>query len=445
MYPILLSIPLPNWSVPLMPALLAVAGVGAVVALFGWRAKAIDLLTIGVCILLGGVAGALAFREQVYTLTELPLSSYGVTLCLALVIAWYLTLGLAKRDGLPRDLTGNCFVVATVTGFVGARLLYAVSNLDEFAAVAEVINVRRGGLAVYGGLLLGSLAAYLFLRARRAPFLPWADAAAPAVALGVALGRVGGYMLGSGFGVPLGGWAPSWLARLGTYPRWPDDTLAGAGAPAWVKHVADGLVPLDSAASLPVHPTQLYEALLALALLGALFLLRRRQTFRGQVFFALVFGYACVRLPVGMFRGDPQRGLFGPHVAEHLLVPLSALIVAASYVIGPSRSITGARTRRGTQLGFAAAAVALFIVLRPRSYALPTAIQLSVAQWLALATAVSAAVGWGLLAKAAIANPAGAMEIHLPEPAEGSTAGRRSSTRPKPAAVDDGPDDEPES
>jgi phosphatidylglycerol:prolipoprotein diacylglycerol transferase len=431
MYPVLLTIPLPHWSIPLAPALLAVAAVGAVVALFGWRARAVDLLAIGICICVGGAGAALALRGDLYTLTEIPLSSYGVTLCLALVVAYTLMLGLAKQDGLPRDATSNCFVIAAISGFIFSRLLYAAVNLDDFSSLAEVASVRRGGLAIYGGLVGGALAAFIFLRIRQLPLLPWGDVAAPALALGIAIGRVGSYLLGSGFGVALGPWAPGWLARIGTFPRWPDDTLAGAGSPAWVQHVTDGLIPFDAAASLPVHPTQLYEALGALGLLAVLFVLRQRQSFRGQLFLAFVFGYGALRLAVDAVRGDAERGLVGPHLAQHQYLPLAVAMLAAAYVLGPSRSVCHGRLRQATQLLSVMLALGLYFVLRPQTFALPVVIQLSSAQWLGLLTAVAAAVAWALLAKVAETNPASAMSLDLPEP-DGDSAKQDRPVEPPP-------------
>jgi phosphatidylglycerol:prolipoprotein diacylglycerol transferase len=433
MHPVLLTIPLPNWSIPLSPALVVVAVAGAAVGLFAWRAKAIDLLLIGICVAVGGALGAVAMRGELYTLSELPLSSYGVTLCLALVIGWYLTLGLARGDGLPRDGMANSFVVAAVVGFVCSRLLYVAVNLSEFNSVADVVNVRQGGLSAYGGFLGGAIGSAVFLRLRRLPFLPWADVAVPSVALGVFIARIGSYLLGSGFGVPLGDGAPAWLKRLGTFPHWSEETLEGAGAPAWVQHVTDGLVPFEAEASLPVHPAQLYESLAGLLLLGGLLLVRRHQRFRGQPFLAFVFAYALARFLVETVRGDPQRGLLGPHIPEHQLLALTLAMFAAAFGFGPARSISSLRLRRALQALAWVPPVVVFFVLRPEKFAAADPIQLSAAQWLGLVAAVGAALLWSPLARAAEENPAAAMRIDLPLAEESS----EDDAEPEPDARED--------
>jgi phosphatidylglycerol---prolipoprotein diacylglyceryl transferase len=445
MHPVLLRVPLPAWSIPLSPALLVVAAIGAVVALVGWRGKAIDLLVIGVAVAMGGVAGALALRGDSYQLTELPLSSYGVTLCVALVVGWYLSLGLAKRDGLPIESTSNCFVIAAVAGFVAARLMYAAANADEFSTLRDVVDVRRGGLHAFGGMAGGTLGAAVFLRLRRLPLWPWADVAVPSLALGVAIGRVGSYLLGSAFGTPLGAAAPEWLRRLGTFPKWPEDLFEGAGSPAWVQHVTDGLLPMDSVASLPVHPTQLYEAIGATALLVALFALRHRQSFRGEVFLAFTFAYGLLRFSVDAVRGDPQRGLVGPHLAQHQIYPIAALMLAAAFVLGPARSIATPTVRRALQIASVAPAIALFAWLRPGAFTLDVPVQLSTSQWFGLVAAIAAAVAWSLLAKIAEAHPEAAMQLDLPtegEPESASDDAEDSESAEPEAGEDEEPADE---
>ena len=64
---------------------------------------------------------------------ELPVYSYGVLLGTSLLVAWYLIMWLGeKREGLSREVMGNCFLITAMTAIVGARALYVITNLDEF-------------------------------------------------------------------------------------------------------------------------------------------------------------------------------------------------------------------------------------------------------------------------------------------------------------------------
>jgi phosphatidylglycerol:prolipoprotein diacylglycerol transferase len=135
-------------------------------------------------------------------------------------------------------------------------------------------------------------------------------------------------MAGCDYGKPLGANAPRWLVRLGTFPRWPDDVAGpGAGSPAWVDQVLYRDLPIERTTSMPVHPTELYEALASLAIAVALLQLRTRRAFRGQLFLVFVGAYAVARFFLEMLRDDPERGALGP-------LSTSQWIAIASVVAG---------------------------------------------------------------------------------------------------------------
>jgi phosphatidylglycerol---prolipoprotein diacylglyceryl transferase len=444
MHPILFRIPLPAWTLPLFPTLLIAAGVGLVLAALGWFKKIGDLLLIGAVLAVGCGFAAFGMRGKTYTLSELPIYSYGAMLCLSLIVGWFLTLRLAERDGLPRDTMANCYFITAVGALVGARLLYVVTNSGEFESMADLLNVRRGGMVAYGGFLGGFVASWAFLRAKRLRLLPWADVAVPSLASGLLITRIGCYLFGCDFGKPLSDGAPGWLKRLGTFPRWADGTLPdGSGSPAWVQHVNQrGLLP-DSASSLPVHPTQLYESLAGLLLLGFVFWVRKRQTFRGQVFFAFTFAYGAIRFLLEILRDDTERGEFGPYVPEHVFLLLTLLAFAAAFCYGPARSIANQRFRLAAQIASVVPAVAVFFWLRPPSFAAPTALQLSTSQWVGLLSSIAVAVAWSTYARSAELHPHAAMSLGIEPPTlEGEDDVSASEAEPVPkkrAAAADAP------
>ncbi|MEZ4222449.1 MAG: prolipoprotein diacylglyceryl transferase [Polyangiaceae bacterium] len=412
MHPILFSIPLPGWTIPLFPALLVLAALGVVLALFGYRKRATDLLVIGVAAAIGGAIAGFSFRGEVYTLSPLPVYSYGAMLCLSIIVGWYLTLGLASKDGLPREVMANCYFVTAVAALVGARLLYVVTNPDEFSAFRDLFALRRGGLVAYGGFLGGFLGSWGFLYRHRIRLLPWADVAVPSLASGLVITRLGCYLYGCDFGKPLSDTAPAWLKSLGTFPKWAEGTvLEGNGSPAWIQHVNQrGLSP-DTTASLPVHPTQLYEVLTGLTLLALVFLVRRRQKFRGQVFLAFTLGYGLLRFGLETLRDDIERGSYGPHLSAHVILPAAALAFGLAFAFGPARSVVDDKLRRGMQAIALLPGPALYFLLRPASFAQGEAIQLSTSQWIGLGTGVAAALVWGTLWEAAKKNPEAAMAL----------------------------------
>jgi phosphatidylglycerol---prolipoprotein diacylglyceryl transferase len=414
MYPILVQIPLPHWTLPLGTTLLALAALGVLLAVFGRRQRALDLVLIGVVAAIAGLIGGFMLRGRTYTLEALPIYSYGVMLCASLVVGWFLTLGLGVRDGLPREVLASCYLVTALAALAGSRILYVLTNLHEFHSPAEILALRRGGLVAYGGFLGGFLGSLAYLRRRGVALLPWADVAVPSLASGLFLTRIGCYLFGCDFGKPLSSAAPAWLRRLGTFPRWPESILDGSGSPAWMQHVAErGLSPV-SQASLPVHPTQLYESLLGVALLGLLLWVRRKQLFRGEVFFTFTFAYGFARFALETVRDDAERGAFGPAIADHVYIPVAFLLFALGYAYGPARSIAHVVLRRVTLvLAFVPAAIA-YTWLRPPAFAVATAIELSTSQWISLLTALGIAYAWRARAQLAERDPERALALFVP-------------------------------
>jgi phosphatidylglycerol---prolipoprotein diacylglyceryl transferase len=391
-HPVLFEIPLPAWTLPLGPALVGLAFVGLAVAWLGFRARAWDLVALGAGAGVAALLGAARFRGETIALGPMPLYGFGVFLSGALIAGWVLAQRLAEREGLSRDVIARCYFATAVSGLIGARVLYVLTNLRDFHSLADMLAFRSGGLVFYGGVLGGFVGSLVSLRRTRMPWLAWADIAAPCLVTGSMLGRMGCYLAGCDYGVPLGGGAPRFLVRLGTFPRWPDN-VAGpvAGSPAWVDHVLYRGLPLDSTASLPVHPTQLYESIAAGALLAALLALRERRRFRGEVFLAFVAGYGAVRFLLETVRDDPERGLYGPAAAPAVLWSVGLLVLGIAFIAGPSRAITSGPARGVSRAVAVLAAVGFYAVLRSGHR---TETALSTSQWLAMATSIAAAVAW---------------------------------------------------
>ncbi len=396
MHPILFRVPLPAWTVPLLWVFLIAAGIafaGAIGLLIAKNKP--GAATAGIAgVALAAIASQV--KEQTYTLGPLPIYSYGVMLGLSLVVGWYLTLGLAERDGLPKETMANC-VVTALAAVVGSRVLYILTNLDEFDSFGAMFDIRRGGLVAYGGFLGGFLGSYLFLRSHRIPLLPWADVAVPSLASGLMITRIGCYLFGCDFGRPLGETAPAWLKKLGTFPRWVEGTLDhGSGSPAWVQHVKERGLDPTSEASLAVHPTQIYESLVGAGLLALLLLARRRQKFRGEIFLIFTFSYGVCRYLLELLRDDAERGSIPPTLPEHVLLPAGLVIFAVGYTIGFSHLLRDNVVRKVTQVLSFVPAVALYLALRPETFAASATLQYSTSQAVALATGIAASIAFAV-------------------------------------------------
>jgi phosphatidylglycerol:prolipoprotein diacylglycerol transferase len=395
MHPILFRIPLPHQPLMVWWGLALAALIAVVFAVFAARAQEKGSALVAVLAAVGAGVAAFVYRHSSFEQEAIPIYSYGVMLGTSLVAGWYLTLTLAERDGLPKELMANCYVITALAAVVGSRLLYVVTNLDEFHTFADLFAFRRGGLAVYGGFLGGYLASWAYLKPHGIRLMPWADVAVPSLASGLCITRIGCYLFGCDFGKRLSDTAPAFLQKMGTFPHWTAGALeAGDGSPAFARHLelAKGTPVvaelMKMGHSFPVHPTQIYESLCGLSLVVALLFLRKSQTFRGQIFFSFAFGYGYLRFLLEILRDDPERGEYGPAMAEHVLIPGALLLMSLGLCFGIAVAIKDARVRAAVRVvGFVPPVVA-YLILRPPSFGESVTVQLSTSQWIGLVSAL---------------------------------------------------------
>ncbi len=404
MHPVLLRIPLPLKTIPLAWILFAVSAIAIFSLIASLRrgdknAAILPGLVAAAC--LGWVA---THWGETINLKPLPIYSFGVMLGFSLVVSWFFALDLSDREGLPREPMSNQLVFAMACGIAGARLLYILTNLEEFHSLTDMLALRRGGLVAYGGYIGGLGASAFYIHRLGLPFSRWIDCSMPGIALGLITGRIGCYLYGCDFGKPLGEGAPGWLQTMGTFPHWAAGTLdQGDGSPAYIRHMElFGHTELaqrlhDTHASLPVHPTQIYEATVGALLLLVAYAVRRKQSFIGQVGLTVAFGYGLLRFCLELLRDDTERGTYGPALAEHVLIPLSFAIFAVAFAAGPATSFASAKVRGVVSALALLPAIAAFLVMRPGEFEPTHVAQLSTSQLIGLTTALLSMGVWGHL------------------------------------------------
>jgi len=138
---------------------------------------------------------------------------YGIIIMLGALAAAYLAEREARRRGLQGDLVWDGLIWVLIGGIVGARLWHiftpppsmveaGITTSYYLSHPLDAINIRNGGLGIPGAVIGGGLALYLFSRRRKLNFAVWVDIAAPALALGQAIGRWGNYFNQELYGAP---------------------------------------------------------------------------------------------------------------------------------------------------------------------------------------------------------------------------------------------------
>ncbi len=197
---------------------------------------------------------------------------------------------LVKQVNLwPHDRISELTVSAAVGGIVGAKLFDVFDNWDSFIRDPIGSLTSGGGLAFFGGLVLGFVAVVFYMYRHKISFLPAADAVAPSLTAGYGFGRIGCQLSGDGdWGIVNAAPKPNWMGFL---PDW-------LWADRYPHHVLDTentdpvqSIPIDGCTwdycmqlSQPVFPTPLYEVMMMSAIFGILWALRKRIHTPGLLF-----------------------------------------------------------------------------------------------------------------------------------------------------------------
>jgi phosphatidylglycerol---prolipoprotein diacylglyceryl transferase len=232
---------------------------------------------------------------------HLPVPTFGIVVLVAVFLST-LVFGkeVARRETLgvvpagTGSLVNDLVFVAVLVGILGAKVFDLLEHTDELVAHPLSMIFSRNGFSIYGGLCFGTVAAIVLLVRRRVPVLPMLDAAAPAMMLGYAVGRLGCQLSGDGdWGI---------AADLALKPTWLPDWL-------WAQTYDNNIAGVALAPP-GVYPTPLYETALALALAGLLWTLRSHRHRAGCLFAVYLIFAGFERLLIEKIRINARYSVF---------------------------------------------------------------------------------------------------------------------------------------
>jgi phosphatidylglycerol:prolipoprotein diacylglycerol transferase len=215
-------------------------------------------------------------------------------LVLAILGAICVILRLGRREGLDSGRLLDFSTWILLVALFGAKVLMVVSDWDYYRQYPGEIFSRSTFLAggvFYGGFIAAVLFAACYIRLHNLPFWKVVDVYAPAISLGLSVGRIGCFAAGCDYGKPT---TCAWSVVF----RDP------------FSHEVSG-VPLG----IPLHPTQLYESLASLSIFAILMWRYSRKSRDGEIFVLYLALYAVARFFMEFLRGDEDRGF----VFHHLL------------------------------------------------------------------------------------------------------------------------------
>jgi phosphatidylglycerol:prolipoprotein diacylglycerol transferase len=226
----------------------------------------------------------------------IPVHTYGILVAGGFLVAMQLAARAAARAGLSRDKVLDLSFGILVAAMIGARVLFIIVNWDEYKNdIPGIFQFWKGGLVFYGGFIGAILFSIVYMRQHRMAFFPYADAMAPTVAIGQALGRLGCFSAGCCWG---GACDPHFALAA----RFPPESLA------YQSQEAARVIAAGAPTTIPIHPTQVYEAFGCAVLFLGLTLWRTRKRFNGELLALYLMLYAPLRAVVETLRGDEERG-----------------------------------------------------------------------------------------------------------------------------------------
>lgn len=215
---------------------------------------------------------------------------YGIFITLGMLAAFAYAFYRAKQEQFSADNLMDMGLYMIVFGVIGARLYYVLTSLDHYIKPGrsawedflDMINIRGGGLAIYGGIIAGGLTLYFYCRATKKDWRRALDMVAPGVMIAQAMGRWGNFFNGEAHGGIVTEGHPLYFLRMGLYPN-----------------------DLNTSSMAYVHPTFLYESLwniIGFVLINAF--LYRRKKFNGQILLTYIAWYGFGRMFIEGLRTD---------------------------------------------------------------------------------------------------------------------------------------------
>lgn len=256
---------------------------------------------------------------------------YGIIIGIGMLMGVLIASFDYKRRGEKVEDIEDLALYSIIFAILGARAYYVIFEWDYYSQhLGEILNLRQGGLAIYGGILTGILCCILFCRRRKVKFFSIADSAVLGLLTGQSIGRWGNFFNAEAFG------------------RYTDSLLAMRIKESIVnpnmlnENVLTHAIRLGDEMFIQVHPTFFYESVWNLCTLIFLLITGPKKKFTGQVFWEYLMFYGIGRFWIEGLRTDSLL-LWGTNIA------VSQALSGALAVLGLAMIIHGVRKAKTTE------------------------------------------------------------------------------------------------
>ena len=242
---------------------------------------------------------------------------YGMIIAFGMLLAIGYVLLEAKRTNQKLDYYYDLAIAAIIFGIIGARIYYVIFEWDLYKNdLLSIFNLRNGGLGIYGGIILGAIAAFVYCKIMHISFLKVTDTALPAVLIGQMIGRWGNFFNREAFGEYTNG---LFAMRLKV------EEVSGVIS----KTIEEHTINVSGVNYIQVHPTFLYESFACLVLFIIIMILKRHKRFHGEITCYYMIGYGIIRFMIESLRTDQLTfAIFKQRIAISQVVSVTIVLIA---------------------------------------------------------------------------------------------------------------------
>jgi phosphatidylglycerol:prolipoprotein diacylglycerol transferase len=254
------------------------------------------------------------------TVFNFDIAYYGIAIAFGMLMGILIASWQAKRIGVNPEHVMDVAMYGIVFGVIGARIYYVAFSWDMYKDdLKSILNLREGGLAIYGGVIAAIITVIVFCKCKKlsAPLL--FDTVGVGLVTGQAIGRWGNFFNREAFGE----YTNNLLAM-----RIPLDAVRKSDVTELMR---EHIETIDGVQFIQVHPTYLYESLWCLMVLVIMILYTKHRKFDGEVFLLYLLGYGAGRIWIEGLRTDqlliPVVGLPVSQVLAGVLIAGSLLTI----------------------------------------------------------------------------------------------------------------------
>ena len=245
---------------------------------------------------------------------------YGIIIGVGILAGLWIATSDAKRRGQDPDLYLDYTLYAIIISIMGARIYYVLFDWDNYKDdLLQILNLRAGGLAIYGGVIAAVITLIVYARVKKLSFFSLADTGCLGLITGQIIGRWGNFFNCEAFG----GYTDSLFAMRIRRALVNENMIS--------RELLNHMIVRDGVEYIQVHPTFLYESVWNLCVLAFMLWYRKRKRFDGEMLFIYLLGYGLGRVWIKGLRTDQliffSTGIPVSQALSLILVVISTLVL----------------------------------------------------------------------------------------------------------------------